>query len=255
LPEAVDAPFPAVRQPLEVADALKRQMLCDNRKWWSARSAPASRCRWSPRTTSSSACWGVFGDEPRAFSLAEQELLENQVWLARLLLSLGRQVAAHRGDGELLVAQGRTLEAVAAGLPAESVLNELASPTAGLAEEADTDQAARLQATEDRLTAVATKADGWRQALLRSARQDPLTGLADRSHLLDIGPAAPAVGGAVLFVDVDRLKEVNDRGGHTVGHQLLVRLATGCAGTWRGSFGEPWSAGWVRTSSRRSCRQ
>ncbi len=113
----------------------------------------------------------------------------------------------------------------------------------------------RLQETVDRLNAVATKADGWRQALLRSARQDPLTGLADRSHLLDIGPAAPAVGGAVLFVDVDRLKEVNDRGGHTVGHQLLVRLATGCAGTWRGSFGEPWSAGWVRTSSRRSCRQ
>jgi diguanylate cyclase (GGDEF)-like protein len=77
----------------------------------------------------------------------------------------------------------------------------------------------------DRLTAVATKADGWKQALLRSARQDPLTGLANRSHLLDTGRAAVAVGGAVLFVDVDRFKEVNDRGGHAVGDQLLVRLA------------------------------
>ncbi len=69
------------------------------------------------------------------------------------------------------------------------------------------------------------KADGWKQALLRSARQDPLTGLANRSHLLDTGRAALAVGGAVLFVDVDRFKEVNDRGGHAVGDQLLVRLA------------------------------
>ncbi|MGY1680612.1 GGDEF domain-containing protein [Geodermatophilus sp. SYSU D01176] len=76
----------------------------------------------------------------------------------------------------------------------------------------------------DRLTAVATKADGWRQALLRTARQDPLTGLANRSHLLDTGRAALAVGGAVLFVNVDRFKEVNDRGGHAVGDQLLVRL-------------------------------
>jgi diguanylate cyclase (GGDEF)-like protein len=83
----------------------------------------------------------------------------------------------------------------------------------------------RLQKTLDRLTAVATKADGWRQALLRSARQDPLTGLANRSHLLDTGRAALAVRGAVLFVDVDRFKQVNDRGGHAVGDQLLVRLA------------------------------
>jgi diguanylate cyclase (GGDEF)-like protein len=29
----------------------------------------------------------------------------------------------------------------------------------------------------------------------------------------------------VLFVDVDRLREVNDRGGHAVGDQPLVRLA------------------------------
>jgi len=87
------------------------------------------------------------------------------------------------------------------------------------------DQAVRLQETVDRLTAVATKADGWRQALLRSARQDPLTRLANRSHLLDTDCAALAVGGAVLFVDVDRFKEINDRGGHAVGDQLLVRLA------------------------------
>ncbi|WP_448638641.1 GGDEF domain-containing protein [Geodermatophilus sp. URMC 63] len=142
----------------------------------------------------------------------------------RSVLSLRRQVAAHRWDAGLLAAQGQALEAVAAGRPLESVLDELASSTAGLADEADADQARRLREAVDRLTAVATKADGWRQALLRSARQDPLTGLANRSHLLDTGRAALAVGGAVLFVDVDRFKEVNDRGGHAVGDQLLVRL-------------------------------
>ncbi|MGY1665939.1 hypothetical protein [Geodermatophilus sp. SYSU D00696] len=110
---------------------------------------------------------GVFDDEPRAFSRAEEQLLENQVRLVRRVLSLRRQVAAHRWDGELLAAQGRTLEAVAAGLPLESVLDELTSAVADLAEDADADQAVRLQETLDQLTAVATKADGSRQALLR----------------------------------------------------------------------------------------
>ncbi|MGY1669420.1 GGDEF domain-containing protein [Geodermatophilus sp. SYSU D00710] len=181
------------------------------------RTAGRSRRRRAPSS--------VFDDEPHAFSVAEQELLENQVRPVRSVLSLRRQVAAHRWDGDLLAAQGRTLEAVAAGLPLETVLDTLASSTASLAPEADDEQSRRLQETVDRLTAVATKADGWKQALLRSARQDPLTGLANRSHLLDTGRAALAVGGAVLFVDVDRFKEVNDRGGHAVGDQLLVRLA------------------------------
>ncbi|MGR7026339.1 diguanylate cyclase domain-containing protein [Geodermatophilus sp. URMC 62] len=167
---------------------------------------------------------GAFDDELRAFSQAEEALLE-QVRLVRSVLSLRRQVAAHRWDAGLLAAQGQALEAVAAGRPLETVLDELASSTAALDSEADAAQARRLREAVDRLTAVATKADGWRQALLRSARQDPLTGLANRSHLLDRGRPALAAGGAVLFVDVDRFKEVNDRGGHAVGDQLLVRLA------------------------------
>jgi len=39
---------------------------------------------------------GVFDDEPRAFSRAEQEPLENQVRLVRSVLSLRRKVAWHR---------------------------------------------------------------------------------------------------------------------------------------------------------------
>ncbi|MGY1728074.1 diguanylate cyclase domain-containing protein [Geodermatophilus sp. SYSU D01062] len=215
----------ALRAPLQVADALDHPVFRDN----PAVAAGAIRSYLGVPLIDEDGfvlgSLGVFDDEPRAFSLAEQELLENQVRLVRSVLSLRRQVASHRWDGELLAAQGRTLEVVTAGLPLETVLETLAASTAGLAEDADADQAVRLQETVDRLTAVATKADGWRQALLRSARQDPLTGLANRSHLLDTGRAALAVGGAVLFVDVDRFKEVNDRGGHAVGDQLLVRLA------------------------------
>ncbi|MGY1701416.1 hypothetical protein [Geodermatophilus sp. SYSU D00766] len=41
---------------------------------------------------------------------------------------------------------------------------------------------------------MAIRADGWQQALLRSVRQDPLTGLANRSPLFGTGRAARAVG-------------------------------------------------------------
>ncbi|MBM7808294.1 diguanylate cyclase (GGDEF)-like protein [Geodermatophilus bullaregiensis] len=215
----------ALRAPLEVSDAAEHPVFRDN----PAVVAGAIRSYLGVPLIDEDGfvlgSLGVFDDEPREFTPAEQAVLEIQVRLVRSVLSLRRQVAWHEWDAGLLAAQGRTLEAVAAGLPLESVLDTLASSTAELGSEADAAQSRRLRETVDRLTAVAVKADGWKQALLRSARQDPLTGLANRSHLLDTGRAALAVGGAVLFVDVDRFKEVNDRGGHAVGDQLLVRLA------------------------------
>ncbi|PRY48630.1 diguanylate cyclase (GGDEF)-like protein [Geodermatophilus tzadiensis] len=215
----------ALRAPLEVSDAAEHPVFRDN----PAVVAGAIRSYLGVPLIDEDGyvlgSLGVFDDEPREFTPAEQAVLEIQVRLVRSVLSLRRQVAWHKWDAGLLAAQGRTLEAVAAGLPLEAVLDTLASSTAELDSEADAAQSRRLQETVDRLTAVAVKADGWKQALLRSARQDPLTGLANRSHLLDTGRAALAVGGAVLFVDVDRFKEVNDRGGHAVGDQLLVRLA------------------------------
>ncbi|MGY1638510.1 diguanylate cyclase domain-containing protein [Geodermatophilus sp. SYSU D00742] len=145
---------------------------------------------------------GVFDGDVRTFSGADLDVLQVQVRLVRSVLSLRRQVRAHRWDARLLAAAVRELT-----------------------EDADTAQQSLLTETVDRLTTVATDADGWRRAMTRVARQDPLTGLANRAHLLDAGRAALAGGGAVLFVDVDRFKEVNDRGGHAVGDQLLVRLA------------------------------
>jgi diguanylate cyclase (GGDEF)-like protein len=147
------------------------------------------------------------------------------VRLVRSVLSLRRQVAAHRWDAGLLAVQGRVLEAVATGAALDEVLRVLDAGARGLALDADAAQARTLEDTTRRLTAVATTADGWLRGLERSARQDPLTGLANRGHLLAAGRVALAGGGAVLFVDVDRFKEVNDRGGHAAGDRLLVALA------------------------------
>jgi diguanylate cyclase (GGDEF)-like protein len=168
---------------------------------------------------------GVFDDEPREFTPAERDVLEIQVRLVRTVLSLRRQVAAHRWDVDLLAVQGRVLEAVATGRPLDVVLCLLEEGARELAVDADAGQQRGLQEAVDRLTAVATKADGWLRDLERSARQDPLTGLANRGHLMTAGRAALRDGGAVLFIDLDRFKEVNDRAGHAAGDRLLVRLA------------------------------
>lgn len=67
--------------------------------------------------------------------------------------------------------------------------------------------------------------------LTRQANHDPLTGLPNR--LLLLRTAADALDGirgtrnnvAILFMDVDRLKDVNDTVGHDVGDALLAQVA------------------------------
>ena len=168
---------------------------------------------------------GVFDDEARTFTDSDRDVLEIQVRLVRSVLALRRQVSAHRWDAALLSLQGRALEAVATRQPLADVLDIIDEAARELSPDADDRQRLGLQETVDRLTAVAREADGWRRSMLRTAQVDPLTGLANRGHLLASGRVVLAEGGAVLFVDLDRFKEVNDRGGHAVGDQLLVRLA------------------------------
>ena len=64
---------------------------------------------------------------------------------------------------------------------------------------------------------------------MQLAQRDPLTGLANRTELRDRlgallgeGNGAPV---AVLCVDLDRFKAVNDTLGHPVGDALLIKVA------------------------------
>jgi diguanylate cyclase (GGDEF)-like protein/PAS domain S-box-containing protein len=63
------------------------------------------------------------------------------------------------------------------------------------------------------------------------ARRDPLTGLANRRHLDDVlsnaldRARASGQSIAVMFLDLDGLKEVNDTHGHDVGDGLLIAFA------------------------------
>lgn len=65
------------------------------------------------------------------------------------------------------------------------------------------------------------------QRIRRLAEEDPLTGLVNRRHFLEELRAATKTGqnAAVLLIDLDRFKHVNDTLGHPVGDKLLRHVA------------------------------
>ena len=66
----------------------------------------------------------------------------------------------------------------------------------------------------------------WRERdrLVTAASTDPLTGLANRDTFTDALAARPGKV-AVVYIDVDRFKDVNDEWGHAVGDRVLVEVA------------------------------
>jgi diguanylate cyclase (GGDEF)-like protein/PAS domain S-box-containing protein len=76
--------------------------------------------------------------------------------------------------------------------------------------------------------------------LLHASMVDALTGLANRRQLLDaitrrsrLGTEAGIGHFAVLFIDMDRFKDVNDRLGHAIGDRLLAAFGQRLAGLVR----------------------
>jgi len=90
-----------------------------------------------------------------------------------------------------------------------------------------------------RLESVIRELSGREREARQSALRDPLTGLANRRLFLD--RLEEAMGGlsrgsheaGLLFLDLDRFKEVNDHYGHAAGDQVLVAVARTLAGAVR----------------------
>jgi diguanylate cyclase (GGDEF)-like protein len=61
--------------------------------------------------------------------------------------------------------------------------------------------------------------------LAHAAFHDPLTGLANRGRFFQRADSELEAGAALLYVDLDRFKPVNDRLGHTAGDLVLVTVA------------------------------
>jgi diguanylate cyclase (GGDEF)-like protein len=63
------------------------------------------------------------------------------------------------------------------------------------------------------------------QRLSRLVDTDPLTNLSNRRALRRAMTSVVDTGGAIIFIDINRFKEVNDLFGHNVGDRSLQRLA------------------------------
>ncbi|MGH7617027.1 MAG: diguanylate cyclase domain-containing protein [Gemmatimonadaceae bacterium] len=95
------------------------------------------------------------------------------------------------------------------------------------------DMASRLRKTQEDLRRRNTE-------LTTLAFRDPLTGIANRSMFCErleaeLGAAGPGEDVAILFIDLDNFKSINDAHGHHVGDSLLVDIANRLLNATRGS--------------------
>ena len=126
-------------------------------------------------------------------------------------------IAIRRNVGEMWDIAGRT--------------DEIKGLNEGL-EQRVAERTAQLVAANEELTTEVGVRKQVEEQLLHNAFHDGLTGLANRALFLDhlklaLGRAErhEEYQFAVLFLDLDRFKFVNDSLGHTVGDQLLVGIA------------------------------
>ena len=99
----------------------------------------------------------------------------------------------------------------------------------------------RQVAGQHALEAARTAAEQAARIAIAAAETDALTGLANRrkiAGLLDEAIAGAAASGqplSVAMIDLDHFKEINDRHGHLVGDEVLVRVARVAEGSLRGA--------------------
>jgi diguanylate cyclase (GGDEF)-like protein len=87
-----------------------------------------------------------------------------------------------------------------------------------------------LLALADSFNAMADKVESARARIAAVARSDSLTGMLNRGAFIETAAAAlararPEDGATLFFIDVDRLKAVNDGFGHLAGDAVLRMLA------------------------------
>ncbi|MBK5307141.1 MAG: EAL domain-containing protein [Frankiaceae bacterium] len=127
--------------------------------------------------------------------------------------------------------QGRDLrDLVAVSLPGESGVRGVLGVSNRLGDVASfTADDGKLLQTVTAQVATAFQNSRLVQRLDHESRHDPLTGLANRAHFnecLDQALAKSTKGTAVLLLDLDRFKEVNDTLGHHIGDLLLQQVAS-----------------------------
>src|SRR5690606_7752148 len=93
--------------------------------------------------------------------------------------------------------------------------------------------------TNETLSAAISEREPAEARAQSLARHDPLTGLANRRQFLEELERRLALVGeeehafALMFVDLDRFKPINDVHGHAIGDQLLQVIATRLTGCIR----------------------
>lgn len=85
--------------------------------------------------------------------------------------------------------------------------------------------AAIADRSEEQLRYANRELLGSQDQLSRMVDTDPLTGLANRRALRPVMDRATSSGAALVFLDINDFKGVNDRYGHPVGDAVLQRLA------------------------------
>lgn len=100
----------------------------------------------------------------------------------------------------------------------------------------DDDEVMAVRAAAD-VVALAVERERAEQLLVRTAQVDPLTGLPNRQQFLQQLSARLARGDArpaVLFLDLDRFKWINDSFGHPTGDRILAELGERFSGAFDG---------------------